>query len=255
MAEAAGGGGGGGAGAGGSGGSGGGDGGGSGGGGGSPRTLWAAYLALLARRPLTTKAGTSAALNAAGDALAQLLLPPAQSDRPSLSTYDWARTGRFALLGGALVGPTLHGWYGALGALLSRPGFPRGLSGVAARLVLDQGIFAPDFIAVFVSALLALEGRAQEAPAKLRADWGEAVRVNWALWIPAQAVNFRFVPVDLQVLFANGVALVWNVALSFLATRGGEVAAAPSGTGRDKGKGKECCKGGKGKAGKAGGKK
>jgi hypothetical protein len=38
---------------------------------------------------------------------------------------------------------------------------------------------------------------------------------NWMLWIPAQAINFRFTPVKFQVLFTNIVALVWNSYLSF----------------------------------------
>jgi hypothetical protein len=35
------------------------------------------------------------------------------------------------------------------------------------------------------------------------------------LWIPANFVTFRFVPLRFQVLFANVIALGWNAYLSW----------------------------------------
>lgn len=45
------------------------------------------------------------------------------------------------------------------------------------------------------------------------------VRSNWILWVPANFVNFRFVPVPLQVAFSNFVALFWNTYVSFVSNR------------------------------------
>lgn len=53
--------------------------------------LWAAYLALLEKRPLATKAVTAALLNGLGDVLAQLLLEKGNS-------FSWRRLGVFTLL-------------------------------------------------------------------------------------------------------------------------------------------------------------
>ena len=44
-----------------------------------------------------------------------------------------------------------------------------------------------------------------------------ALVANWALWVPAQLVNFRYIPGKFQVLFSNVVALGWNAYLSFTA--------------------------------------
>eukprot|EP00887_Chlorella_sp_A99_P003864 scaffold11.g3864.t1 len=151
-------------GSGGSGGSGGGGGGGSGGG--LPGGLWAGYLALLDRQPLATKAITAAALNGLGDVIAQL-----QFEKDG--AFNWRRLGVFAFLGLVLIGPALHAWYGKLGVVVKATG--------------TKG-----------AAIMALEGHAADAPAKLRADLPTMVRSNWLLWVPFQFVNFRWVPPQLQ---------------------------------------------------------
>ncbi|KAJ8437371.1 hypothetical protein Cgig2_020390 [Carnegiea gigantea] len=80
-----------------------------------------------------------------------------------------------------------------------------------------QFLFAPMFIGVFLSSLVALEGRPAEVIPKLQQEWFSSVLANWQLWIPFQFVNFRFVPQQFQVLASNFVALIWNVILSFKA--------------------------------------
>mmetsp|Transcript_3103 Transcript_3103/g.5309 ORF Transcript_3103/g.5309 Transcript_3103/m.5309 type:complete len:104 (+) Transcript_3103:488-799(+) len=64
--------------------------------------------------------------------------------------------------------------------------------------------------------LLVLEGKASDIGTRLKASWADALIANWGLWVPAQVVNFRFVPPIYQVLFANGVGFIWNIILSFL---------------------------------------
>jgi hypothetical protein len=38
---------------------------------------------------------------------------------------------------------------------------------------------------------------------------------NWCVWIPAQMINFGFVPLQFQVLFNNALGLFWNAYLSY----------------------------------------
>ncbi|CAK9180234.1 unnamed protein product [Ilex paraguariensis] len=73
-----------------------------------------------------------------------------------------------------------------------------GASGAFLRLVLDQFLFAPIFIGVFLSTLVTLEGRPLEVMPKLRQEWFSSVLANWQLWIPFQFLNFRFVPQQFQ---------------------------------------------------------
>ncbi|XP_042515071.1 protein sym-1 [Macadamia integrifolia] len=175
-------------------------------GGGSNWSLLSWYLALLGKYPVMTKAVTSALLTFVGDLICQLWID-------QVSTLDLKRTFLFTLLGFVLVGPTLHFWYLYLSKLVTIPG----ASGALLRLLLDQFLFSPIFIGVFLSVLVTLEGRPSEVVPKLQQEWFSAVLANWQLWIPFQFLNFRFVPQQFQVLAANVVALAWNVILSFKA--------------------------------------
>ncbi|KAK6153210.1 hypothetical protein DH2020_012849 [Rehmannia glutinosa] len=177
-----------------------------GGAGGSNRSLLSWYLSLLASYPVMTKAVTSAFLTFVGDLICQLLIDQV----PSL---DMKRTFIFTLLGLVLVGPTLHFWYLSLSKLVTA----HGTSDAFLRLLLDQFLFAPTFIGIFLSTLVTLEGRPSDVIPKLRQEWFSSVLANWQLWIPFQFLNFRFVPQQFQVLAANFIALIWNVILSYKA--------------------------------------
>ncbi|ESQ41990.1 hypothetical protein EUTSA_v10014288mg [Eutrema salsugineum] len=194
------------------GGSGGGGGDGSGGGGegsGGNGNMWSFlswYLALLSDYPVLTKAVTSAILTLIGDLICQLTIN-------KTSSLDKKRTLTFTVLGLGLVGPALHFWY----LYLSKVVTASGLSGAVLRLLLDQFLFAPVFVGVFLSAVVTLEGKPSHVIPKLKQEWIGAVLANWQLWIPFQFLNFRFVPQNFQVLASNVVALAWNVILSFKA--------------------------------------
>ncbi|XP_042418792.1 protein sym-1-like [Zingiber officinale] len=164
------------------------------------------YLTALDKHPVITKAITSALLTLVGDLICQLLID-------QVLKLDWKRTIVFTFLGLVLVGPTLHFWYLYLSKLVTLSG----ASGAFSRLLLDQFIFSPIFIGVFLSSVVALEGRPSQIKLKLQQEWFSAVIANWQLWLPFQFLNFRFVPQNFQVLAANFVALAWNVILSFKA--------------------------------------
>ncbi|DAZ98631.1 TPA: hypothetical protein N0F65_000826 [Lagenidium giganteum] len=169
------------------------------------KDAWAQYSIWLETKPLTTKIVTGSVIAAVGDVNCQLFL---EGDKP----FDYKRAAIFTFLGGVLVSPILHVWYGFLGTTVP------GVTGLALgkRLVLDQLVFAPTFLPVFFSSLLALEGTPDKIPEKLADDWWPAVKTNWAVWVPAQLINFRFVTGSLQVLFANVVGLFWNSYLSYV---------------------------------------
>lgn len=170
------------------------------------------YTTKLDTHPITTNCFTSGLISGMGDLICQSLTISDKdiSSEPKDHEKKWdiVRTSRFAVLGALWVGPVLHFWYGALNQALSK--------WVVARVMVDQFAFAPVFVTSFLSLLWTWEG---ESPSnlgpRLQENIPSIVVANWALWIPAQAVNFHFVPVKFHVLFSNFIALAWNVYLSY----------------------------------------
>ncbi|CAM9862845.1 unnamed protein product [Pylaiella littoralis] len=202
-------------------------------------SLFSMYTTLLEARPLSTKAVTSGVIAFAGDITCQLLaMEVAKREEQALteeadesetdndhhlldgglsppsdvaSEIDWGRTTRFALVGAVVVAPALHVWYGVL--LRWLPG--NAPTTVVKRVALDQLLFAPAFLAAFLSTVMLLDGNAAKIENKLRADYTATVVGNWGYWIPAQLINFRFVAPVYQVLYANFVGFFWNIYLSY----------------------------------------
>lgn len=170
------------------------------------------YSRKLDTHPLLTKAITSGIISQSGDLLSQYV----ECKRAKAVTFHWdmLRTARIGLLGFALVAPVVHYWYGGLARV-----FPGSSAPVVAKRVLwDQAFFSPLFLPTWLTSLWILEGQTSADIAEmLQAEVPTALVANWALWIPAQILNFRFIPGKFQVLFSNVVALGWNAYLSFTA--------------------------------------
>lgn len=44
----------------------------------------------------------------------------------------------------------------------------------------------------------------------------ETMKTNWLIWPAATTINFWFMPLKYQVLFANFIGLFWNIILSYI---------------------------------------
>ena len=178
----------------------------------SSSSILAWYSRKLDTHPLMTKAVTSGLISEAGDLFSQYI----EFKRSMEVTFHWdiLRTARIGVLGFALVAPVVHYWYGGLARFF--PGSSPMV--VAKRVVWDQAFFSPLFLPTWLTSLWLLEGQtSQDISTMLQAEVPTALVANWALWVPAQLVNFRYIPGKFQVLFSNVVALGWNAYLSFTA--------------------------------------
>ncbi|KAG8159977.1 hypothetical protein KVR01_010614 [Diaporthe batatas] len=164
------------------------------------------YQAKLVKRPLLTQVVTTAILFGTGDVIAQQAV-----DKKGLDKHDLARTGRMVLYGGAVFGPAATTWYKFLAKNVNLKS-PNGT--ILARVALDQGVFAPVFIGVFLSSMATMEGNSVKE--KLDKNYKTALTSNYMLWPFAQAVNFKVVPLEHRVLFVNVISIGWNCYLSYL---------------------------------------
>jgi protein Mpv17 len=81
-------------------------------------------------------------------------------------------------------------------------------------VALDQGVFAPTFIGIFLSSMALMEGG--KPSDKLSKSYFPALKANYMIWPWVQLVNFKVVPLEHRLLFVNVIAIGWNCYLSYL---------------------------------------
>ena len=175
----------------------------------SSHSVWKTYCDLLESNPLPTKLITSGVISFSGDLLSQTLF--------SQEAFDISRCIRYTTAGTLLVGPTLHYWYRYLNRVIPGTSLVVNLK----RLIFDQLLFSPCFTCVFICSLSIIgEGKSFiDTVRKLEQDFVKIVFNGWIIWCPAQFINFTFIPSKFQVLYSNGIGLLWNTYLSHASTR------------------------------------
>ena len=221
------------------------------------RSLLQWYSDMLDTHPVATKCITSGLIAGAGDFLCQSMLretsaatdkdkeeqqllrrrqseitqyhlPPnnntfaaASMTANPLYWWDSERTARFVLQGALLTGPGVHAWYTWLNRCVPGTATPQ----VLKRIVLDQFLWNPAFISVRLAFLWFLEGQLTTPQAfgqQLANLYPNLMPQTWSLWVPALFVNFKYVPLKYQLLYANVVSLVWNAIFSYVEARQGK---------------------------------
>jgi len=171
------------------------------------------YRTRLAKSPLLTQSATTLVLFATGDVLAQQAV-----EKRGIQKHDLARTGRMAFYGGAIFGPAATTWFSFLSRRVILNNNPNSTATILTRVAMDQLIFTPTNLLVFLSTQAVLEGSSPKA--KIESTYTTAITKNWMIWPWVQLVNFKMVPLEHRVLVVNLVSLGWNCYLSFLNSGG-----------------------------------
>merc|ERR1712029_904772 len=143
----------------------------------------------------------------AGDVIAQVAV-----EKKSADQFELSRVGRFFIMGSCVVCPCVRSWYLVLEKIVKL----QGTRGALTKMVLDQGLFAPSFLCVFVTAASTLQGLPlSEIRKSLETNYIDIVTTNWKIWPATQLANFYFVPFKHRLLVVNIVALFWNTYLAY----------------------------------------
>lgn len=80
----------------------------------------------------------------------------------------------------------------------------------------DQLIFAPGFLAIFLPVLGVVKGKSwEENKRDVKGQYLDIVLMNWTIWPAFQIINFSLVPLNMQVVFVQVLAIIWNTYLSW----------------------------------------
>ena len=178
-------------------------------------SAWTAYNEQLVTNPLVTKAITAGVIIGAGDAAAQLV-----ENSKTGGSFDPVRYLRWAIFGLVLQGPWNHAFYQLLDSALPPTPDPFTLTTLE-KVGIDQFVQAPIFTVIILCFFAIVEGKglgfAQE---QVRTELKGILIKNWAVFLPATAINIGFCPPELRVLFLNCVFFGWVVYLSLFLNDG-----------------------------------
>ena len=201
------------------------------------------YMQVLTTFPLSTKMVTGATLAVAGDAIAQTTQAQAQVQTPQQHdnnddnatvvafAYDRRRAMSFAVFDAAyralqhVAYPAIvayfHGQFicSAVSLVLAQYYLPLDVAAGLERTLCSQLMIVPlIYYPVFFTLTAALQGLDWNAGvARARTMFGPLMARNLLFWIPAQYIQFSFVPEDLQIPFGSVCGLAWTFVLSVLA--------------------------------------
>ncbi|KAI0724326.1 hypothetical protein C8T65DRAFT_563362 [Cerioporus squamosus] len=182
------------------------------------------YQQSFESHPYTTLAFTNGALNALGDAVAQVtqrfIEQQDENPRRHQPRYDIPRTMRFFAFGFGM-GPVIGRWNFFLEhhfPLRSIGGSGKvSLRALARRVGADQLLMAPVGLALFIGSMGVMEGRdAKHIGRRYKDMYKPALIANWQVWPVAQLINFRFMPLPYRVPFQSTCGVFWTLYLSLL---------------------------------------
>jgi protein Mpv17 len=139
--------------------------------------------------------------------------------------FNWKRNVDFFLMGFGYFGTALHLWYSRLLPRIAGVVFAGKSKTVEVfgKMLFDQLLFAPILLTIFFPLNQIVIDRDIKSFDKGVKVWKEkmweTLQANWKIWPIASTVNFWFMPVQYQVLFANFVGLFWNMILSYISSK------------------------------------
>lgn len=172
-----------------------------------------AYNNAAKKNPATVGIITTVIKTSAADAFAQLAVE-------RKSELDWKRNGLFTAFGMTYLGMWQYQLYARLFPAWT-PAITRlvGPTFIAPALVfLDQAVHHP---LLYFPSFYLLRGAIEGSPvssslSKCYDDMYENLTALWTIWVPAQMINFSFVPLHLRVPYVAGVSFLWCIVLSGL---------------------------------------
>lgn len=175
------------------------------------------YKSLLHTHPFRANVLTSCTLMTTGNIISQSLLQKPLLEEPlqatlSIGHIDLKQAARFALAGLIFVGPTVRGCLVLIDKVFGPTTSVRVL---AKKLLVDQVLIAPIFLAGNISVLTLLETHSlKQVRRVLDKSYLELLKINYTFWPFVQVINFYYVPLTYRVLFGSSAALIWITILS-----------------------------------------
>jgi hypothetical protein len=168
--------------------------------------LFRRYNVVLKKRPILTQTATATSLAGLGDLIVQM---------SSEKAFNTTKFLGFTAYAGAYSGPLMHFWFGFLARRFHS--FPK-MKGLLYKQIVHHGfanpfMYAPSF---YLAQGVWLQKSYDETLTTLKKNYFSLLQTTWVVWMPLTGVQFLFVPVQYQVLFASSCVFFWNVFMASL---------------------------------------
>lgn len=169
------------------------------------------YTTLLKTKPILTRSLSAFTISLTGDFICQYI--ESKIDKMNFTeTFNLKRSLNLAIFSSTFVTPAMHFWYQYLARTFPGTSFKV----VLKKFVFDRLIFPPPLVlSFFVSQTLMNGGSWEDVKIRVRKNYINVMKMNLLIWPAAIFVNFRFVPLDFQVLYSNIVGFFWSIYLSY----------------------------------------
>lgn len=168
------------------------------------------YNQILKRRPKATEIITAFLLTYSSDSICQYIEKP--KDKSYFDYFDNKRACNLSFFGAGAITPMFHYWYKFLAKAYPSSSF----SAIFFKSLFDRltiGSFV--VLSFFVSQHYLNGGNTPDLQVKLERDLPGALKMNVTVWMSALMLNFKYVPLQFQVLFLNTVGFFWMIYLTW----------------------------------------
>lgn len=127
------------------------------------------------------------------------------------------------LFGAVIMGPVGTAWYHYLDIFVNKyyKLNVRPIQHLASKVILDTAIFNPLFLIIFFTSVSSFEGFSTHyMKSKLQRDFVPSYLVDTSIWPIIQTVNFRWIPVNYQLLLVNLFCFFDDVFISYVQHNG-----------------------------------
>jgi len=173
--------------------------------------MW--YNNMAKAHPVATGVVTTGLKTSAADAFAQKVVEGREK-------MDWTRHAVFCTFGFAYLGGFQYWLYNVkftqwCGPITARFGHK---ATAPIKVFIDQALHHPFiYFPTFFAMKAAVSGKPlSSAVDKYKAEIWDSVKALWGVWVPAQLINFAFVPRHLRIPYVAAVSFGWTVILSVM---------------------------------------
>lgn len=124
------------------------------------------------------------------------------TDKPK--EYDWPQLRRYFMVGSCALSPTMTLWY----KWLDKKFVEKSLKVISKKLLLDQFILTPPLLVMFFVGMSLMEGK-KDIFEDCKRKFVSTFEKSCMFWLPAQSINFMFVPPTFRVVYIGSCAFIW----------------------------------------------